>query len=74
MLERFASRTHAVGLRLEADDALTVLAPFGLDDLFSFRITPNLALANRRTHEAKGARARRVWPEVTVVPWPGSEA
>jgi hypothetical protein len=24
---------------------------------------------NRRTHEAKGKRARECWPEIEVVPW-----
>ena len=43
--------------------------PFGLDDIFSFRIAPNRALDNQRTHEAKGRRARECWPEITVVPW-----
>ncbi len=69
-LLRYASRTHAVAVRLEADGALTIDAPFGLDDLFAFRITPNTALNNRAAHEAKGARAKSVWPEITVVPWP----
>lgn len=66
---RFASKTHAVSVRLEADDSLSLHAPFGLDDLFSFRITPNRATDNRRTHETKGARAVSIWPEVTVEPW-----
>ena len=39
-LTRFASRTHAVGVRLHADDSLGLIAPFGLDDIFSFRISP----------------------------------
>lgn len=66
----FASRTHAVAIRRGEDGALEVYAPFGLDDLFSFRITPCFARAhNRTTHEAKGARAKGVWPEITVVPW-----
>lgn len=69
MLENFASRTHAVAVRLEADDSLAVFAPFGLDDIFSFRVTPNYALDNRRTHEAKAARAKSVWPELTIVEW-----
>lgn len=68
-IDRFASKTHAVGLRLGPDDRLSVYAPFGLDDLFSFRITPNRVIDNRRTHETKGERARSVWPEVTVEPW-----
>lgn len=69
MLRRYASKTQAVGARLEADGTMTILAPFGLDDIFSFRVVPNHALANRAAHEAKGAKARSIWPEVSVVPW-----
>jgi uncharacterized protein len=70
MLGRYASKTHAVGVRLEPGDEMSIVAPFGLDDIFSFRITPNPALANRQAHEAKAARALSVWPELTVLPWP----
>lgn len=70
MLGRYASKTHAVAARLDPDDILTLLAPFGLDDIFSMRITPNPVLANKKAHDAKAARARTIWPEVTVVPWP----
>jgi hypothetical protein len=72
-LGRYASRTHAVAVRLEADDRLTIEAPFGLDDIFAFRITPNPVLDNRAAHEQKGARAKAVWPQITVVPWPESQ-
>lgn len=68
-IDHFASKTHSVGMRLSADDRLELYAPYGLDDLFSFRITPNHALDNRETHEQKGARAKRNWPQITVVPW-----
>ena len=70
MMRYYASKTHAVAVRLTAAGELEVLAPFGLSDLFSFRITPNPVLDNRRTHAAKGERAATVWPEITVVPWP----
>jgi hypothetical protein len=69
MLGRYASKTHAVAARLEADDSITVLAPFGLDDIFSFRVTPNHVLANKPAHDAKGARSKAMWPELTVLPW-----
>ena len=72
MLGRYASKTHSVGVRLESDDQLSIVAPFGLDDIFSFRIVPNTVLMNRPAHEAKGARAKSVWPEITVIPWPGA--
>jgi len=73
MLGRYASKTHSVGARLKADDSLTIVAPFGLDDIFSFRIVPNKVLMNKPAHEAKGARAKGVWPELTVVPWETAE-
>ena len=40
-LERFASATFAVGVRLESDDRLHIEAPFGLADLFALRLCPN---------------------------------
>src|SRR5690606_29900386 len=69
MLRYFASKTHAVAVRLEPDDTLHIAAPFGLDDMFSFRITPNHALDNAATHARKAERAQAIWPELTVVPW-----
>ena len=68
-IDRFACLTHAVGVRLDAGGALEIYAPYGLDDMFSFRLVPNRMLDNRETHEVKGARARSIWPEVTVIPW-----
>jgi hypothetical protein len=68
-LGRYASRTHAVGARLEPDGRISLLAPFGLDDMFSFRLRPNRRLDNRLAHERKAARAKAIWPELLVEPW-----
>jgi hypothetical protein len=68
-IDRFASKTHAVGVSLGSNGKMKIYAPFGLNDLFSFRITPNRAMDNQQTHELKGARATSVWPEVIVEPW-----
>ncbi len=70
MLGRYASKTHAVGARLDAAGAMEIVAPFGLDDLFSFRMVPNPVLDNRVSHTKKGERAKAIWPELTVIPWP----
>ncbi|WP_338721074.1 nucleotidyltransferase family protein [Devosia sp. XK-2] len=70
MMLYFATRTHAVAARLEPDGGISIHAPFGLDDMFGFRVTPNPALPNRETHECKAARAKAIWPELTIVPWP----
>lgn len=69
-IDLFACRTHCIGARL-TDQGLDLYAPFGLDDIFSFRLTPNPALDNRATHQAKAKRQMALWPELSFVPWPG---
>ncbi|KQU98857.1 nucleotidyltransferase family protein [Devosia sp. Root105] len=68
-IDRFASLTHAVGARLDGAGEIELYTPFGLDDLFSFRIVPNRRMNNRATHEKKAERARSVWPEIVVEAW-----
>jgi uncharacterized protein len=43
-LTRYASVVHALGVRLERDDSLDIVASFGLDDLFNMVIRPNRVL------------------------------
>ena len=64
-LERFASATFAVGVRLEADDRLHIVAPFGLADLFALRLVPN---PHRKTvgFARASADVQRRWPEVVI--------
>ncbi len=69
-IDNFACKTHAVGMRLNANDSFDIYAPFGLDDIFSFRLTPHIIRDNRATHLAKGKRQMALWPELTFVPWP----
>jgi hypothetical protein len=64
-LTRFTSATFAVAVRLEADDRLTVLAPFGLEDLFALRLRPN-PLRATQGFERTAAAVRGRWPEVMV--------
>jgi hypothetical protein len=66
-LARFVSPLYAVGVRLEADDVLTIVAPFGLDDLFALRLRPNpIRPTNGFSRTAASAVAR--WPELNVEP------
>jgi hypothetical protein len=69
-LERFASATFAVGVRLEPDDQLHIEAPFGLADLFALRMVPN---PYRKTvgFDRASADVRRRWPEVVIDTEPG---
>ena len=68
-IRRFASVAYCVGVRLDDAGELDVFAPYGLMDLFSFRIRPNRFCDNRQTHDKKAARAMSHWPELSVEPW-----
>ena len=64
-LERFVSSSFAVGVRLEPDDGVTVVAPFGLDDLFSLRLRPNPLRPTTGFARATATVLAR-WPELNV--------
>jgi len=57
----------AVGVRLEADDSLTVIAPLGIDDLVNLRCRPTaFGRTQREAYEARieSKRWRDLWPKV----------
>jgi hypothetical protein len=64
---RFVSASCAVGVRLERDGRLDVVAPYGLEDLFAlrFRPNPNRPLAVGWPNVVASMNAR--WPELTVI-------
>ena len=64
--ERFVSPMFAVGVKLEPDDRLSMVAPFGLEDLFARRLRPNPNGPSANFPRiAASAKAR--WPEIEVV-------
>jgi hypothetical protein len=64
----------SVGLRLAHDDGLTIVAPFGLDDLLGLvlRHNPCRATAEEYDRRVRSKRITERWPRVTVLPGPGS--
>ena len=66
-LARFVAPAFAVGVRLEADDVITVAAPFGLDDVFDMVIRPNPNRPRARGWDKAVASARARWPELRVI-------
>lgn len=66
-LGRFVAPTFAIGVRLEADDKISIAAPFGLEDVFALTIRPNpdRPVAKGWAKAVESARAR--WPELTVI-------
>ncbi|WP_342361021.1 nucleotidyltransferase family protein [Terrarubrum flagellatum] len=66
---RYASTTHAIGVRLTEGDRIDVVAPYGLRDIFAMHLRPNRSLPNGPTHDAKAKRCQAIWPMVTVEWW-----
>ena len=66
-LERFVAPAFSVAVRLEPDDAITIAAPFGLDDLFSMTLRPNPTRGLAKGWDKVVASARARWPELNVV-------
>ena len=66
-------RAQAMGLpdhglmavRLDADGEMELLAPFGLEQLFSLHVRPVEALADRAGWNAKCVRQHKLWPEIS---------
>ena len=65
-LRRFVSPMFAVGVRLDAADALRIEAPFGLADLFAMRLRPNRERPVIASYERIAASAKARWPEIVV--------
>ena len=66
-LAHFVAPAFAVAVRLEDDGAISVAAPFGLEDMFDMvlRPNPNRGLAKGWDRVVESARTR--WPELRVM-------
>jgi len=74
-MSRWVDPMTAVGVFLDRDETIGVVAPLGLDDLFSMVVQPHLvapraAQIYRDRIASKNWTAR--WPRVRVVPLPGA--
>jgi hypothetical protein len=67
-LRSWTEPATAVGVRLEADDSLTIVAPFGLNDLFGMKFRRNPWIPDEvfRDRVATKHIAER-WPRVEVI-------
>ncbi len=65
-LERFVAPAFAVGVRLEADDTISVASPLGLEDVFALTLRPNPHRGIARDWDRVTERAKARWPELRI--------
>jgi len=65
-LSRFVAPAFSVAVRLEYDDAISVAAPFGLEDVFAMVLRPNPTRGRANGWDRVVESARGRWPELRV--------
>jgi uncharacterized protein len=63
-LARYLCYSDAVAVRLEADDSISIAAPFGLDDVFAMVMRPNPVRGTTDNRAAKVASIQTRWPSI----------
>jgi hypothetical protein len=66
-LGRYTHMAFAVGARLGPNGRMDIMAPFGLDDMFAMVLRRNPACPAPLAHVEKAARAKAMWPALSVV-------
>jgi hypothetical protein len=68
-LATFPETVTSIGVRLEPDDTLTIIAPFGLDDLFGIIVRRNPASQTRKQFRDRvvGKRILELWPKAAII-------
>lgn len=66
-LERFVCPAFSVGARLDAAGEVEIVAPLGLDDLFSMTLRPNPNRPPATFWDKVTGSAQARWPELTVI-------
>ena len=66
-MDRFGEPYEPLTGTDEADDTISIAAPFGLEDVFSMTLRPNPDRPLARGWDKTVASARSRWPELTVI-------
>lgn len=60
--------TNALGVFLNRSK-ISIIAPFGLKDLFAIQVRPNKRLVTEEVYRAKTTRWKQCWPELKITDW-----
>lgn len=64
---RFVAPAFAVGATLEADDSISIVAPYGLADVFDMVVRPNPTRGRAKGWDAISDKLKGRWPELKII-------
>jgi hypothetical protein len=67
-LATWPTTCNALGVSLRRN-RLSIIAPYGLEDLFAMRVRPNKRLVTEEVYRTKVARWKDCWPELQIADW-----
>lgn len=59
----------ATAVKFEADETLSIYAPYGLNDVYGLIVRANKTQITEEIYIAKTKRWKSCWPGLTIVPW-----
>lgn len=67
-LATWPTTCNALGVFLE-EEKISIIAPYGLEDLFAMRVRPNKRLVTEEVYRTKVGRWKDCWPELKIGDW-----
>ncbi|MBP1990580.1 nucleotidyltransferase family protein [Paenibacillus eucommiae] len=59
----------AIGIRLEEDDSISLISPYGLEDLFEFRVRRSPLFIKEAYYQARVSKKnwKKLWPQLEIM-------
>jgi len=67
-ISQWPETVTAIGIRLEKDDQLSVISPYGLEDLFEYRVRKSPLFKDDRYYRSRINKKnwKEIWPKLTI--------
>jgi uncharacterized protein len=68
-IDRWPTTSTSIGLRIDRNKNIEIIAPFGLDDLFSGIVRANKRQITSEIYNRKVQKWIKKWPNLKIIPW-----
>ncbi|WP_373232227.1 nucleotidyltransferase family protein [Cohnella sp.] len=67
-ISRWPETVTAVGIRLEEDDRITIIAPYGVDDIYEMKVRRSPLFKDREYYQSRVTNKnwKEIWPKLNI--------